>query len=95
MPHYWFEKAIFTWGWYTGTMAMGIALLRVVDPEMRSRCLEEYALAYLFIAPIEISLVTFAPVAFASGHGWTFVAVCVLLLGVFWAVAHGKKWDRK
>ena len=95
MPHYWFEKAIFTWGWYTGTMAMGIALLRVVDPEMRSRCLEEYALAYLFIAPIEISLVTFAPVAFACGHGWTFLAVCVLLLGVFWTVAHGKKWDRK
>ena len=34
----WFEKAIFTWGWFTGTMAMGIALLRVVDPDMRSRC---------------------------------------------------------
>ena len=33
IKHYWFEKAIFTWGWMTGTMAMGIALLRIVDPK--------------------------------------------------------------
>lgn len=38
MKECWFEKAIFTWGWFTGTMAMGIALLRVADPKMRSRC---------------------------------------------------------
>ena len=37
MKDCWFEKAIFTWGWFTGTMAMGIALLRVADPKMRSR----------------------------------------------------------
>ena len=95
MPDYWFEKAIFTWGWYTGTMAMGIALLRVVDPEMRSRCLDEYAVAYLFIAPVEISLVTFAPVAFVSGNGWSFIAVCLLVQAVILAVAHWKRWDRK
>ena len=95
MPDYWFEKAIFTWGWYTGTMAMGIALLRVVDPEMRSRCLDEYAVAYLFIAPVEISLVTFAPVAFVSGNGWSFIAVCLLVQAVILAVAHWKRWNRK
>ena len=69
MKDCWFEKAIYTWGWFTGTIAMGIALLRDADPKMRSRCLDNYALAYLFIAPVEISLITFAPVAFLNGYG--------------------------
>ena len=77
MKECWFEKAIFTWGWFTGTMAMGIALLRVADPKMRSRCLDNYALAYLFIAPVEISLITFAPVAFLNGYGLVFTGICL------------------
>ena len=72
----WFEKAVFTWGWFTGTMAMSIALLRIVDPETRSRCLDDYAYAYIYIAPVEIALVTFAPVAFAHGFGGGFLALC-------------------
>lgn len=92
MKEHWFEKAIFTWGWFTGTMAMGIALLRVVDPTMRSRSLDSYALAYLFIAPIEISLITFAPVAFLNGYGLLFAGVCLVAgLGVLLA-AYLKGW---
>lgn len=77
MREYWFEKALFTWGWFTGTMAMGIALLRIVDPKMQSKCLESYALGYLFIAPVEIALITFAPLAFASGYGMGFLSLCL------------------
>lgn len=77
MKEHWFEKALFTWGWYTGTMAMGIALLRIVDPDMRSRCLDTYALAYLFIAPVEICLITFAPIAFLNGYGLHFSILCI------------------
>ena len=92
MKECWFEKALFTWGWFTGTMAMGIALLRVVDPKMKSRCLDSYALAYLFIAPVEISLITFAPVAFVNGYGLLFSSICLLAgLGIM-AVAYFKKW---
>jgi ESS family glutamate:Na+ symporter len=92
MKDCWFEKALFTWGWFTGTMAMGIALLRVVDPKMKSRCLDSYALAYLFIAPVEISLITFAPVAFVNGYGLLFSGICLLAgLGIM-AVAYFKKW---
>lgn len=29
------EQSIFTWGWATGTVAMGMALLRIVDPELK------------------------------------------------------------
>ena len=92
MKECWFEKALFTWGWFTGTMAMGIALLRVVHPKMKSRCLDSYALAYLFIAPVEISLITFAPVAFVNGYGLLFSGICLLAgLGIM-AVAYFKKW---
>ena len=92
MKECWFEKALFTWGWITGTMAMGIALLRVVDPKMKSRCMDSYALAYLFIARVEIALITFAPVAFVNGYGLLFASIClVAALGVL-SVAYFKKW---
>lgn len=77
----WFEKALFTWGWFTGTVAMGIALLRVADPEQKSHCMEDYALSYLFIAPIEICLITFAPVFFTNGYGLHF-GLLALITGI-------------
>ncbi len=92
MKECWFEKALFTWGWFTGTMAMGIALLRVVDPKMKSRCLDSYALAYLFIAPVEISLITFAPVAFVNGYGLLFSSICLIAGLCVLSVAYFKKW---
>ncbi|MBR5205448.1 MAG: sodium:glutamate symporter [Bacteroidaceae bacterium] len=92
MKECWFEKAIFTWGWFTGTMAMGIALLRVVDPKMKSRCLDSYALAYLFVAPVEIALITFAPVAFTNGYGLLFSGICLVSGLSVIAVAYFKKW---
>ena len=92
MKECWFEKALFTWGWFTGTMAMGIALLRVVDPKMKSRCLDSYALAYLFIAPVEIALITFAPVAFVNGYGLIFASICLVAGLSVISVAYFKKW---
>ena len=92
MKECWFEKAIFTWGWFTGTMAMGIALLRVVDPKMKSRCLDSYALAYLFVAPVEIALITFAPVAFTNGYGLLFASICLVAGLSVISVAYFKKW---
>lgn len=91
----WFEKSIFTWGWFTGTMAMGIALLRVVDPDMRSRCLDSYALAYLFIAPVEIALVTFAPMVFTNGWGLWFAGACLIAGLSVLGVAKAKGWMSK
>lgn len=91
----WFEKSIFTWGWFTGTMAMGIALLRVVDPDMRSRCLDSYALAYLFIAPVEIALVTFAPVVFFNGGGLWFASACLVAGVAVLGVAKYRGWMKR
>ena len=92
---HWFEKSIFTWGWFTGTMAMGMALLRITDPEGKSHCLDDYAFAYLYIAPVEIALVTFSPVAFASGFGWLFVSLCFVAGASILLYSFLKGWLKK
>lgn len=76
---YWFEKAMFSWGWFTGTMAMGMALLRIADPQSRSKCMDHYAIAYILIAPIEIALITFAPMIFCNGYGLWFSLACLVI----------------
>ena len=76
---YWFERTIFAWGWWTGTMAMGIALIRIVDPKLASKAMDDYALAYLPIAPVEIILITFVPIMFVNGMGVWLSLGCLLL----------------
>lgn len=76
---YWFERMIFAWGWWTGTMAMGIALLRIVDPKLSSKAMDDYAMAYLPIAPVEILLITFVPIVFVNGYGVWILLACLLL----------------
>ena len=60
-------------------MAMGMALLRIADPESRSRCVDHYAIAYIFIAPVEIALITFAPIIFTIGYGLLFSSAAVVI----------------
>jgi len=89
---YWFERSIFAWGWWTGTMAMGLALLRIVDPKMQSKVVDDYALAYLPIAPVEILLITFVPVLFVNGFGlWVLLAALALSV-VIMLIAQKLKW---
>ena len=90
--NYWFERTIFAWGWWTGTMAMGIALLRIVDPKLSSKTMDDYALAYLPIAPLEIALITFAPIMFANGMGVWLLVGCLALSALTILIAWLMKW---
>ena len=93
---YWFEKAMFSWGWFTGTMAMGMALLRIADPDSRSHCVDHYAIAYIFIAPVEIALITFAPIIFTSGYGLLFSSIAVVIgLSLMTYMIHNKKRSKE
>ncbi len=89
---YWFEKGIFTWGWTTGTVAMGMALLRIVDPEAKSKTLEDYGLAYIPIAPVEILLVTFAPLLVLNSQSWLFVVIASVFSFIIYLMAIKYKW---
>jgi ESS family glutamate:Na+ symporter len=66
----WFEKSLFTWGWATGAVATSVALLRMVDPDLDSRTLEEFGLAYLPVAPLETASIAVTPLLVLAGLGW-------------------------
>ena len=91
----WFEKSIFAWGWWTGTMAMGIALLRIVDPKMQSKALDDYALAYLPAAPVEILLISFVPILFVNGMGLWLSLGCLILSILLLLFAKSMGWWHK
>ncbi len=76
---YWFEKSLFGWGWSTGTVAMGLSLLRIVDPELKSKTMDDYAIAYIGMVPVEITIITFAPLLVTFGFSW--VTPIILLVG--------------
>ncbi|NQU10609.1 sodium:glutamate symporter [bacterium] len=90
----WFEKSVFTWGWVTGIVAMGIALLRIVDPKNKSQALNDYALAFLVIAPVEIGLVTFGPQIISSGHYWP-LALITSVVGLLFAAFFFCRGERR
>lgn len=89
---YWFERTIFAWGWWTGTMAMGIALIRIVDPKLASKAMDDYALAYLPIAPVEILLITFVPIMFMNGMGLWLSLGCLALSALIVLLAVKMGW---
>ena len=77
---YWFERGIFTYGWTTGVVSLGITLLRIVDPEFKTQTLDKYGMAYVFIAMFEIAIVSFTPMLVAMGYG--FITGIIML--IFW-----------
>ena len=70
--HGWFERAVFSWGWVTASVATGIAVLKIVDPKMRSGTLEEFGMAYVGFAPFEIAAAILAPMMIIAGLVWLF-----------------------
>lgn len=70
--HGWFERAVFSWGWATASVATGIAVLKIVDPKMRSGTLEEFGMAYVGFAPFEIAAAILAPMMIIAGLVWLF-----------------------
>lgn len=95
----WLERGIFGWGWATAAVATGIALLKMVDPKLKSGTLNEYGVAYVGFAPFEIGMTILAPIAviagITTGFGWASfliaLAVVVLAFSLKWVPAekHG------
>lgn len=83
----WIERAIFGWGWATASVATGIALLKIVDPKLKSGTLSEYGMAYIGQGPIEISWAVIAPMAvmhgFTAGFGWASLLISLSIYFTF------------
>lgn len=88
----WFENGIFGWGWSTGTVAMGIALLKVVDPRSRATTLKDYGIAYVGLVPFEVLIITFGPLLVMSGFSLTYIAVLFGAAALIFIVAKTLGW---
>lgn len=88
----WFEKGIFTFGWITGAVATAIALLRIVDPKLESNTLDEFGLAYIPIAPVEIMLITFSPLFILNGQHWLFTVITIGISIAILIFSYYKQW---
>lgn len=83
--NFWFERSIFIFGYLTGIVAVGITLLRNVDPEMKSGTLSDFGLAYTVQSVIEVFLVATIPVA-AVHFGCVPLGVVLLAVGTLMLV---------
>ncbi|MCV6622869.1 MAG: hypothetical protein OIF51_14085 [Cellvibrionaceae bacterium] len=81
----WVETGLFSWGWMTGTVAMGILLLRIVDPKSKSTVLDDYAIAYVPGSVVDILLVSFIPGLLMMGQ--VGLALSVLLAYIVFVIA--------
>lgn len=98
--NFWFERGIFIFGWSTGVTAIGVTLLRVVDPNFRSKTLEDYGMAYVFLSFIEIGLIAILPSVVVAGYQFIAGAICLVAFVVLLAICaktygifHGKCSD--
>lgn len=79
--NFWFERSIFVFGYITGVVAIGITLLRIVDPEMKTGTLEDFGTAYTLQSVIELFLVTMIPVVVVN-TGLIIPGVVLTIIGV-------------
>ncbi|MCR2785646.1 MULTISPECIES: sodium/glutamate symporter [unclassified Microbacterium] len=90
----WFERGLFSWGWSTASVATGLALLKIVDPRGKSRTIEDYSLAYVGFAPIEIAMAIVAPVLVTTGFGWPYIITCLVTGVAVIVLAFALGWTR-
>lgn len=85
---FWFERSIAMYGWNTGSVATSVALLRVIDPDLKTPVLEDFGLAYIGISFVEIAVIALLPPLILNGiiAGPTMV----LLIGFFVCIVLSK-----
>lgn len=83
---YWFELGLLNYGFATANTPQGLMLLRIVDPELKTRAAEDYAVAAPLSAPfIGGGVVTFLlPLLLTKVHAsLALAAACALALSIF------------
>ena len=76
---HWFEKSMFCYGFNTGTLVNGVMLLRIIDPNMKSRSMETYAVVGLVDRPMIIALIALGPALIGTGYAVHFALACSVL----------------
>ena len=89
---YWFERSMFIYGFSTGALVTSIILLRMIDPKMKSKSMETYAIVGLLDRPMFIALIALGPVLIGTGYAIHFAVVCSILAFVPLVLARMVGW---
>lgn len=88
----WLERSLFCYGYCTGVFAIGFVLLRIVDPENKSKTVEDVAMTP-FANFLEIAFWSMIPAALIAGKGWIVVGIVSAAFVASLAVSIiGKMW---
>ncbi len=79
--NFWFERSMLMFGWNTGSVAMSMVLVRVLDPNMQSGVLEDFGISYFGVAFIEIAIISLIPHLVMQGI--VVGPMMVLIIGFF------------
>lgn len=91
----WFERGIYVYGYSTGITAIGMALLRIVDPENKSCTLDDAAIITPIESIIEIVALAIVPVACVQGNWVTAITpIIIYLLGLIIIPIFFKWWHK-
>lgn len=75
----WFERSIFVFGYGTGVFSIGLTLLRIVDPENKSKTLTDTAIVGPLNTPIEMFIWAAGPAMLLGGQHWVFVGIYIAI----------------
>lgn len=87
----WFERAMLQYGTCSGVLAIGMCLLRVVDPDNKSKCLEDTA-AFPWDSLIGPFYWAAFPAMLMFGQGWTVVLISVAICAACLIIPAVLRW---
>lgn len=93
----WFERNMMMWGHATGVAATGVLLQRVVDPDLKSRGIEDSGISDIFNRPIIIGLQVVPPLlitTMGTTGSWVITIACFAIVAIMWIAAWmAKGWQ--
>ena len=95
-PEYFFERGITEFGMQAGVTAVGLLLLRLVDPMYRTGTAEAFGLKQMVYEPfLGGGLITaLSPIFIISFGLWKSVVLCVIIMFVFLLISILNGWTR-
>lgn len=95
-PNYWFERGITEYGMQTGVTAIGLLLLRLVDPLYKTDTATAFGFKQMIYEPfLGGGLVTaLAPILIRELGPWVSITLCGAIMVLFGAISRLSGWTR-
>lgn len=91
----WFERNMMVWGHATGVAATGLLLQRIVDPDLKSRGIEDSGIADIFNRPLIIGYQVIPPILmslYPKTGGVIVTWVTFAIVAAMWIIAYKFGW---